>query len=125
MPKIKIDHTKCTGCRHCEIACSLNHVAGESNPRRARIRVFHEGRVFFPVIAGPFVDAACTSKTKVQIDNHLYDMCVLCRASCPEKPFFIEAQTGIALKCDFCGIPPDPSCVRICNTGALELVEDR
>jgi hypothetical protein len=43
---------------------------------------------------------------------------------CPEKPFFIEAETGIPLKCDFCGIPPAPSCVRWCNTGALELVEE-
>lgn len=124
MARIKIDHTRCTGCRHCEIACSLNHVAGESNPRRARIRVFHEGTIFFPVIAGPFVDAACTSKALVETAGHLYNMCVLCRASCPEKPFFIEAGTGIPLKCDFCGIPPNPSCVRTCNTGALELVDD-
>ncbi len=34
MPRIKIDPGKCTGCRHCEIACSLNHVAGVANPRR-------------------------------------------------------------------------------------------
>ena len=93
MARIKIDHTKCTGCRHCEIACSLNHVENTANPRRARIRVMN-------------------------------DMCGLCRASCPEKPYFIEAETGIPLKCDFCGIPPSPSCVRWCNSGALELVED-
>jgi benzoyl-CoA reductase subunit BamC len=103
---------KCTGCRHCEIACSLNHVTGIANPRRARIRVFREGNTFFPVIAGPFVDAACTSKLTIN------------RATCPQKPFFIEAETGFPLKCDFCGIPPNPSCVRWCNSGALELVED-
>ncbi|MDY6839185.1 MAG: hypothetical protein SWH78_14565 [Thermodesulfobacteriota bacterium] len=124
MPRIKIDHTKCTGCRHCEIACSLNHVAGVANPRRARIRVFREGSTYFPTIAGPFVDAACTSKNDLVIGDQTYNMCLICRASCPEKPFFIEAETGFPLKCDFCGIPPSPSCVRWCNSGALELVED-
>jgi benzoyl-CoA reductase subunit BamC len=124
MPKIKINHRKCTGCRHCEIACSLNHVEGVANPRRARIRVYHEGTTYFPTIAGPFVDAACTSKHDLVIGGETYDMCLVCRASCPEKPFFIEAETGFPLKCDFCGIPPSPSCVRWCNTGALELIED-
>ncbi|MBW2265259.1 MAG: hypothetical protein JRF28_03685 [Deltaproteobacteria bacterium] len=106
MARIKIDHAKCTGCRHCEIACSLNHVAGVANPRRARIRVFREGSTFFPTIAGPFVDAACTSKNDLVVGDQTYDMCLVCRASCPEKPFFIEAETGFPLKCDFCGIPP-------------------
>ncbi len=124
MPRIKIDPSKCTGCRHCEIACSLNHVAGVANPRRARIRVFREGNVFFPVIAGPFVDAACTSKYDIGINGNAVNMCVICRASCPQKPIFIEADTGYPLKCDFCGIPPNPSCVRWCNSGALELAND-
>jgi len=123
MQKIKIDHKKCTGCRHCETACSLNHVPNTTNPRRARIRVFQEGNLYFPVIAGPFVDAACTSKNQIVVGDETYDFCLLCRASCPEKPFFVEAETEIPLKCDFCGIPPNPSCVRICNSGALELVE--
>ncbi|MBU4421015.1 MAG: (4Fe-4S)-binding protein, partial [Proteobacteria bacterium] len=104
MPRIKIDHTKCTGCRHCETACSLNHVANTVNPRRARIRVMRDGNRYYPVIAGPFVDAACTSKQFIVIGDQTYDMCAFCRASCPQKPYFIEAETGIPLKCDFCGI---------------------
>jgi benzoyl-CoA reductase subunit BamC len=112
MPRIKVDHEKCTGCRHCEIACSLNHVVNTANPRRSRIRVMKDQNRYYPVLQF------------IEIDGHQYDMCAFCRASCPEKPFFIEAETGIPLKCDFCGIPPAPSCVRWCNTGALELVED-
>jgi benzoyl-CoA reductase subunit BamC len=123
MHRIKIDHIKCTGCRHCETACSLNHVPNTVNPRRARIRVFKQGSLYFPVISGPFVDAACTSKNQIIIEGHIYDFCLLCRASCPDKPFFIEAETEIPLKCDFCGIPPNPSCVRVCNSGALELID--
>jgi ferredoxin len=53
-----------------------------------------DGSRYYPVIAGPFVDAACTSKHFIVIGDQTYDMCALCRASCPEKPFFIEAETG-------------------------------
>ncbi len=69
MPRIKVDHAKCTGCRHCEIACSLNHVANTANPRRARIRVMKDENRYYPVLSGPFVDAACTSKQFIEIDG--------------------------------------------------------
>ena len=123
MKKIKVEHEKCTGCRLCEIACSLNHFADTSNPRKARIRVMKDGDRYYPVIAGAFVDAACTSKELIVIGDQTYNMCAFCRSSCPEKPYFVEADTGVPLKCDFCGIPPNPSCVRWCNSGALELVD--
>jgi len=29
MPRIKIDHGKCTGCKHCEAVCSLKHYENE------------------------------------------------------------------------------------------------
>ena len=35
---VTVDIEKCTGCRSCEIACSL-HNFGECNPARARIHV--------------------------------------------------------------------------------------
>ena len=120
MPRIKVDHTKCTGCRHCETACSLNHVANTVNPRRSRIRVMKDKNRYYPVISGPFVDASCTSKQIISIEGHEYDMCAFCRASCPEKPYVVEAETSIPLKCDFCGIPPSPSCVRCRTEGSRE-----
>ena len=124
MKRLKIDFNQCCGCKRCEVACSLNHFEDSVNPKKSRIRIYEEEDVFYPVVAGPFNNAECTSKNRVVIEDRDYDMCVICRASCPEKPFFIEAGTGIPLKCDFCGIPPNPSCVRTCNTGALELEED-
>jgi len=36
--RIQIDTNKCTGCRHCETACSLVHTSGKINYHRARIR---------------------------------------------------------------------------------------
>ncbi len=39
MPQfISVDHLVCTGCRECEVVCSLYHF-GECNPERSAIRV--------------------------------------------------------------------------------------
>ena len=121
--KIKIDFRKCTGCRFCEAICSLQHT-GTINPQRARIRVFNEDGFCLPVIAGPYTDASCNSKGLIILDGVEIDACIICRASCPAKPVFKEPDTGIPLKCDFCGEPPDPQCVKVCLSGALTLVED-
>ena len=48
MKRIKIDHSKCTGCRHCEAACSLHHYENEVNPKKSRIRIFEEGKILLP-----------------------------------------------------------------------------
>ena len=121
--RIKIDYTKCTGCKLCEVACSLQHT-GSINPWRSRIRVFITEEFCLPVIAGPYTDAACNSKAVIIIDGREVDECVVCRASCPSKSVFKEPDTAIPLKCDFCGEPPDPQCVKWCAVEALTLVEE-
>lgn len=121
--RIKIDYTKCCGCKLCEVACSLQHT-GSINPWRSRIRVFVTEEFCLPVIAGPYTDAACNSKAVIIIDGKEVDECVVCRASCPSKSAFKEPGTAIPLKCDFCGEPPDPQCVKWCAAEALTLVEE-
>jgi benzoyl-CoA reductase subunit BamC len=121
--RIKIDHKACTGCKQCEIVCSLAHT-GTVNPWRSRIRVYVGEEFCLPVIAGPYTEAACNSKGTVIVDGVEVDACVLCRASCPVKSVYKEPDTGIALKCDFCGEPPNPQCVEWCAPNALTLVED-
>ena len=121
--RIRIDHSKCSGCKLCEVVCSLRHT-DSINPWRSRIRVFIREEFCLPVIAGPYTEAACNSKGTIIIDGKEVDGCVLCRASCPTKSIFKEPDTGIPLKCDFCGEPPDPQCVLWCEPDALTLVED-
>ena len=123
-PRIVIDASKCTGCQSCEIVCSLQHVEDTVNPQRSRIRVFHEGDLFFPVIAGPYTEASCNSKQNLVINGKEYNACIFCRASCPAKTIFKEPDTDIPLKCDFCGEPPDPQCVKVCAMGALTFIEE-
>jgi benzoyl-CoA reductase subunit BamC len=126
MKRIKIDHRKCTGCRHCEAACALKHYENEVNPKKSRVRIYLDEKAdrFYPVIAGPPTEAECTSKFDIVIDGLEYDDCTLCRASCPSRPWFREPETDIALKCDFCGDPPDPHCVKVCASGALTMQEN-
>lgn len=123
---IVIDHDRCTGCRHCEIACSLAHMENKINPRGSRIRVQGQNNRFFPVLAGPAVssDHECASKEMVVVEGLAFDQCVLCRASCPRKPIFRDPDTDRPLKCDFCLSigAQTPQCVLFCPTGALELV---
>ena len=123
MKKILIDYNKCTGCRQCEAVCSLKHYENEINPRKSRIRIFMKGEHFVPVIAGPPAEAECTCKNNVIVAGEEYDECTRCRVSCPVRPWFREPETNIALKCDFCGDPPDPSCVAVCLCDALTMIE--
>ncbi len=124
MPRIKVDHARCTGCRSCELACSLQHIENTFNPKRSRIRVFTLGDFCYPVIAGPYTEAECTGKIDEVIDGVAYDSCILCRASCESKPIFKEPDVDIPIKCDLCGEPPDPQCVKVCLAQCLTLLAD-
>ena len=57
---IAIDYDKCTGCRICEIACSIKN-DGEANPVKSRIRIVRietEGNAqSFPVLCLKCVEA--------------------------------------------------------------------
>lgn len=125
MKDIKVDFDKCTGCRHCEAACSLQHFEDRVNPNLSRIRVYldMEKDIHIPVLAGPYTDAKCTSRYAIVMGGKEYEHCILCRAACPEREIFFEPGTEVPLKCDLCGEPPDPVCVKWCIHGALTLVE--
>ena len=124
MIKIKIEPEKCTGCRYCEVVCSLQHYDSVSS-KNARIHVFSDdtNQMYFPITAGPYTDAQCTCKRVVTVRGKEVDACVLCPASCPARPVFMEPGTEIPLKCDLCGEPPDPLCVKYCTSGALSIME--
>jgi len=124
--EIRIDIEKCTGCRHCELFCSLKHSEeGVVNPKVSRIRIYSDfdQEISLPIISGPYTDAKCTSKYNIIMGEKEYESCLLCRAACPIRPFFFEPGTEVPLKCDLCGEPPDPACVKWCVHGALKLVE--
>ena len=124
--RMRVDTNKCTGCRHCEVACSMVHNQDKVNYHRARIRIIVLEDRFLPLIAGPYVPETeeCASKKLVQIGDKVYDQCIICRASCPNKSIFKEPDSGIPLKCDFCAFREEgPACVQVCASGALEIIK--
>lgn len=125
MKEIRVDFDKCTGCRHCETACSLQHLEDSINPSFSRIRIHidMEKDIHIPILAGPYTDAKCTSRYPIIVGGKEYENCILCRAACPEREIFFEPGTEVPLKCDLCGEPPDPVCVKWCIHGALTLIE--
>ncbi|HUU04198.1 MAG TPA: 4Fe-4S dicluster domain-containing protein [Myxococcota bacterium] len=130
---LRIDYEKCTGCRLCELVCSVKH-DHVSNPERSRIRVIKweaEG-VYIPMTCQQCEDApcvnACPAKAltrnqemgRVEID---YDVCIGCRTCVSVCPFgamnFVAADRRV-IKCDLCD--GDPQCVRFCDVEAITFV---
>ena len=128
-----VDHEKCTGCRLCEIVCSVKHT-GASNPSRSRIHVIKwpmEG-LELPMLCQQCEDAPCIAvcpRDALSRDDTLgrvvldYDLCIgckLCVTACPFGGMGIDAVARRVVKCDLCD--GDPTCVRFCVSGALQFV---
>lgn len=129
--EIKVDISKCTGCRSCEMACSAFHAVpkySSLNPAKARIRVYmDEARdLYVPIRAGGYIQAECNGRNRYIIDGKAYPECAFCPASCPSRDYFKEPDSGLPLKCDMCeDVPPlsAPMCVQACKFDALTYEE--
>lgn len=129
-----VDHEKCTGCRLCELVCSVKHT-GASNPSRANVHVvkWEDEGFYLPMLCQHCVDAPCGSVcptdaiyrdqalNRVMVD---YDLCIGCKACVAACPFgamgFDEADKKV-IKCDMCD--GDPLCVRFCDMKAIDYVD--
>ena len=131
---LMINYEKCTGCRLCELVCSVMH-HGVSNPSRSRISVVKweaEG-LYIPMSCQQCQDAPCMNVCPVKAisrDKALdyvkvdYDICIGCRAcvsACPFGAMSFDSADRQVIKCDLCD--GDPQCVRFCDVNALEYVE--
>ncbi|HID10270.1 MAG TPA: 4Fe-4S dicluster domain-containing protein [Candidatus Latescibacteria bacterium] len=127
---ISVEADLCTGCRACELICSLVH-EGECSPQLSRIRVesWSEISVNFPIVcqscAEPVCVAVCPTKARKRVpetdavitDERICVGCSSCIYACPYAAPVISQRTGKAMTCDLCG--GDPQCVLFCNSGAL------
>ncbi len=131
---LMINHEKCTGCRLCELVCSVKH-DGVSNPTRSRIKVMKwemEG-LYIPMSCQQCQDAPCLNAcpvgaisrneelARVEVD---YDICIGCRTCVSVCPFGAMSFNGIdrkVIKCDLCD--GDPQCARFCDIKAVEYVD--
>ena len=94
---LSINYEKCTGCRQCELICSVSH-EGVSNPSKSRINVIkweHEG-LYVPMSCQQCQDAPCVAICPVkalsrdkELDyvTHDADTCIGCRSCVAVCPF--------------------------------------
>ncbi|MEM1580891.1 MAG: 4Fe-4S dicluster domain-containing protein [Candidatus Bathyarchaeia archaeon] len=124
------EYGNCSGCRRCEIACSLSH-EGKIWPEASRVRVF----MLVPGIEVPHLCAQChdypcveacptgalsTSKETgaVIVDRDKCTGCGACIRECPGRIPFLHPSDGKAVICDLCG--GDPQCVRVCQEAKFD-----
>jgi len=134
MKMLAVDHGRCTGCRLCEIACSLHH-DGMVNPAAALLAVIRwdEEAVHVPAVCQQCDTAMCEQVCQpraIKRDGATgallvdYDLCIGCRmcvVACPYGAMSVHPVVRNVIKCDLCG--GDPRCVMFCETGALRFVE--
>jgi Fe-S-cluster-containing hydrogenase component 2 len=135
MQKILIvDSEKCTGCRLCEVVCSVKH-DGVSNPSKARIHInkMDDDRIIVPIVCSQCEKAPCIDVCPTQArfrDEQIgrvlvdYDRCIGCKTCltiCPFGAIAFDPEAKRVISCDLCD--GDPVCVKFCSTQALQYVE--
>ncbi|MDO9535455.1 MAG: 4Fe-4S dicluster domain-containing protein [Bacillota bacterium] len=127
---LSINAELCTGCRACELVCSLSKYDA-CNPRKSAISIMKVEAygIDLPVVCqhcdSPLCRDVCpvnalTRNTDTGAINLLSDVCIGCRACtlvCPYGAIKLDPDTGKTIKCDLCG--GDPKCVKFCETGTL------
>ncbi len=124
------DYLKCSGCRKCEIACSLFHEK-RIWPEASRIRVF----MLVPGAEVPHFCAQCHDHPCVDacpptalsvdvktgailVDRGKCTSCGLCIDACPGRVPHLHPTENYALICDLCG--GEPQCVKVCSEGGWD-----
>jgi len=140
MKKIKVDKSKCTGCKICQIVCSTRFSDGGVNIKNAALRVKEINLIEddFPVIClhcggkSGLTKAGCSTAcpndafAKDENSGALYIIkekcngCGVCVEKCPFDVLAFSEELGMPLKCDLCSDREGgPLCVEYCPTGAL------
>jgi Fe-S-cluster-containing hydrogenase component 2 len=127
------DFSRCSGCRKCEIVCSLSH-ENKLWPEASRVRVFMlvPGAEFphlctqcedHPCVeACPFKALSVDEKTAaVAVDNARCTGCGKCIEACPGKIPHIHPASKKILICDLCG--GEPECARVCQEGGWDCLK--
>jgi Fe-S-cluster-containing hydrogenase component 2 len=123
--KIEFYPEKCTGCRICEMACSIRN-EGVINPSKARLRIYREAMDKYTIkicnLCGECIKV-CNPKA-IYIENGVFkvndekcNMCLKCLKACPQEAIFIHKDLRYPLFCIFCG-----ACVANCPQKALALI---
>ncbi len=121
------NYANCSGCRRCEIACSLYH-EGRIWPEASRIRVFmivpgvEIPHFCFQCEDYPCVEVCPTGALSVNgqtgavnVDASKCTACTLCIQACPGNVPHLHPEGNYVVICDLCG--GQPKCVEACQEG--------
>lgn len=123
---IRIEASKCSGCRRCEVNCSFFH-SGKVGRNGSRIKVvkIEDRGIDVPVVCQQCEERYCTKcpesaitvgqMGEIVVSPTLCIACGDCESKCPIGA--IELFNEIPHVCDLCG--GDPRCVQECNLGAI------
>ncbi|MBW2028582.1 MAG: hypothetical protein JRH06_04435 [Deltaproteobacteria bacterium] len=119
--RLRIRRELCSGCRLCEMACSLSHL-GLVNTNRSAIRVFKDDLdtgACRPAVCVQCKKMLCLGEGDAAAEEYkgrfLWDRAL--EGSCPFDA--LPAWNGEVYHCDLCG--GDPACVKFCSTGAIRI----
>jgi len=119
------DQSACSGCRRCELACSMHH-EGWMWPEASRVRVFMPFPGLevahlcaqcddYPCIKSCPVEALSTDPNTraVLVDREKCISCGACITACPGNVPFLHPGDNKVTICDLCG--GEPKCVEVCT----------
>ena len=132
-----VDPEKCTGCRNCELVCSVKH-NGASSPALARIHIvkWENENPYMPMRCQHCDDAPCVRACLtgalsrdletgvVTVDEERCIGCGTCMLVCPVGVLQLDKKQKKMLKCDLCQGEEIPACVANCPNEALAYVDE-
>lgn len=129
MNRLIILAEKCTGCKTCEMICSLSH-EGRCNPVESRVRLIKNERegINFPLVCAQCEKPTCKEMCPVAaifVDRDVVETdavkcvgCRMCVLNCPIGAAAMNPVTHEIIRCDLCG--GDPLCVKYCPEEAIQ-----
>ena len=134
--ELVVNYDKCTGCRICEIACSMHNIGLGVNPQRSKIRIVkleeEADTISIPVkcmqCEKPICEAICPTGAIFSnpatgarlVDTAKCTGCSACVYACPFGVAVLDRSVGAACICDLCD--GAPLCARMCPFEALQYV---
>ncbi len=118
----------CTGCRMCEVACSIEHEQAV-RPSELRIQVAYPRDDFFlPIMCTHCEEVHCLEACHydaleldeqgvISVIEEDCVSCMLCIPACPTGGITYAESRETVVKCDLCG--GNPACARYCPTQAI------